>query len=97
MPTQQLSMTDAARRTWRTVLGGQNVRVRVWWQPLDGAWYLTLAWLDGRIILAGARLVDGGQPLEGHVTDFRGSLRVTGAGELGRHAWTTTHRLVYIA
>ena len=94
---QQLSMTSDARRTYRTVLGGQNVRIRAWWQPLDRSWYVTLAWLDGRVILAGARLVDSGRPLDGQVTDFAGSLVVVGNGHPGREAWTTTHRLLYVA
>ena len=94
---QQLSMTTDPRRTYRTVLGGQNVRVRVWWQAFDRAWYLTLSWLDGRVILAGARLVEDGRPLEGQVTDFTGSISVDGIGHPGRDAWSTTHRLLYVA
>ena len=92
---QLIPLTDDARQTFRTLLGGQSVRVRAWWQPSDENWYLTLAWTDGRIIVAGVRLVDDGQPFAGQMLDFAGSLDVQGTGSLSRNAWSTTHRLVY--
>ena len=92
---QLIPLTDDARQTFRTLLGGQSVRIRAWWQPSDEHWYLTLAWTDGRIIVAGVRLVEGGQPLAGHVLEFSGRLDVMGAGPLVRSAWSTSHFLVY--
>ena len=94
---QQIQLTNDARLTFRTILGGQNVRVLAWWQPLDASWYLTLSWLDGRVIIAGARLVENGRPLDGQVTDFAGSIVVDGTGHPGRNSWATTHRLLYVA
>lgn len=93
---QQIIMTDDARRTWRTILGGQGVRARAWWQPLDENWYLSLSWLDRRPIVSAVRLVEGGRPLRGAVLDFAGEIVVAGTGELGRNAWTTSHRLLYL-
>ena len=93
---QQIPMTNDARRTFRTILGGQSVRVRAWWQPLDENWYLSLAWLDRRPIVSGVRLLAGARPLDGAVLDFEGALFVDGTERLGRRAWTTTHRLLYL-
>ena len=92
---QQIRLTDDVRQTFRTVLGGQSVRVKAWWQPLDLHWYLSLMWTDGRGIVAGVRLVEGGKPLAGHVLEFSGMLAVDGLGMPERNAWSTTHRLIY--
>ena len=93
---QEIPLTNDARSTFRTTLGGQNVRLRLWWQPTDAHWYLSLAWLDGRGIVSGVRLVAGGNALRGIVSDFVGSITVTGeGGGPGRNAWGQTHRLVY--
>ena len=95
MPTQQIILSNDARQTFRTSLNGQNVRITAWWQPIDFHWYLTMGWLDGRGIIAGIRLVEGGQPLNGVITDFQGTLRVDGMGKLDRLSWETTHKLLY--
>ena len=93
---QQLSMTNDARRTYRTVLGGQNVRVRVWWQPLDSNWYFSMSWVNRDPIVLGVRLTEGGRPLADTVTDFEGEIYVDGTGRPGRLAWTVSHRLLYL-
>ena len=95
MPIQQIPLSNDARQTFRTILGSQNVRITAWWQPMDYHWYLTLGWLDGRGIIAGIRLVEGGRPLDGIISDFEGTLRVDGMGKPDRLSWETTHRLFY--
>lgn len=93
---RQILLSDDPRQTFRTILGGQSVRVRAWWQPFDSAWYLTLQFTDGRGICSGVRLVEGGRPLDDDIGDFVGGIAVVGVGEPGRTAWTSTHRLVYL-
>ena len=93
---QQIVLTDDRRQTFTTELHGQSVRVTAWWQPDDESWYISLAWLDGRPIISGTRLVSGGQPHRHLVTDFAGGLFVSGAAtEPGREAWSTTHQLFH--
>ena len=92
----QIPLTDDAAQTFRVNLGGQAVRLTVWWSPTTEGWYVSLAWQDRRSIIRGARLTDGGLPLDGIVTDFVGGLYVDGEGDLGREAWLGTHRLLYV-
>ena len=94
---QQIPFSTDARQTFRTTLGGQNVRFAAWWQPLDEYWYFSLHWLDRRPIITGARLVQAGEPMNGLVTEFKGGFRVDGAGRPGRNGFTETHRLLYLA
>ena len=92
----EIPLTGDARSEFRIVLGGQSVRITVWWQPSDGHWYFSLAWVDGRPIVSGVRIVRTSNLLIGHVSDFRGRLHVLGEGDPGRDAWGRTHRLLYI-
>ena len=93
---QNIPLTNDARQTFRTILGGQSVRVTAWWQPFDKYWYVSLAWLDGRGISSSMRLVEGGRPLRAIVNDFKGGLLVTGSGVPRRNSFTEKHRLVYL-
>lgn len=93
---QLIPLSNDARQTFRCVLGSQSVRVRAWWQPLDGYWYLSLATLARTPIISAVRLVEGARPFSGAVLEFTGGLLVSGPGEVGRNAWTTTHRLLYL-
>lgn len=94
---QMIELTGEASITFRTVLDDQRVRIRVWWQPLDEGWYLSLSWPDGRSIASAVRLVERGRPLRGRIGEFRGEFYVDGVGVPGRDAWTSTHRLIYLA
>lgn len=95
---QAIPLTHDARQTFRSILGGQSVRLTVWWQPLTGGWYVSLRFTDGRPIAAGLRLCAGALPLRGYVTDFAGGLYLDGDGEPDRLAWMdATHRLLWIA
>jgi len=86
-----IRLTDDARQTFRTSLGGQSVRLTVWWQPSDERWYLSV---DG--IASGTRLVEGGWPLLGLNHGLGGEVYVYGPGEPGRHAWVQTHSLLFV-
>ena len=96
MAARQIHLSSDARQVFRIVLGGQSLRINIWWQGLTGGWYLSLSWLDGRKIVSGCRLVGGGRPLDGKVVNFAGELAVVGNDELGRDAWNVSHRLLYI-
>ena len=91
-----IPLTADASQTFRVSLGGQAVRLSAWWNPTARGWYASLAWQDRRSIIRGARLTEGGLPLDGLVTDFLGGLYVDGEGDLGREAWAGTHRLLYL-
>lgn len=93
---QTIPLSDDARSTFRIILGGQEIRIRAWWQPLDENWYLSMLWLDGRPIILGVRIDEAARPLDGRNLDFQGALLVDGIGDVGRNAWTTTHRLIYL-
>lgn len=96
MPPQEIPITNDARLTFRTVLGGQNVRFYFWWQPSDGHWYMSLSFVNGVAIVSGYRLVQSADLLLGVVSDFQGTISVGGLGTPGRTAWGNTHRLFYI-
>ena len=95
---QTVALTTAARQTFRTILGGQSVRVNAFWQPLNRSWNVGLIALDGTPIVASMRLSPGSTPLRGLVVkDFVGELFVSGSGNLGRHAWDESNELIYLA
>lgn len=93
---QEIPITNDARLTFRTVLGGQNVRLRFWWQQSDENWYMSIHFVTGTAIVSGYRLVESTNILEGLVTDFKGRIVVAGKGTPGRTAWGSTHRLFYV-
>ena len=93
---QVVALTNDARQTFRTVLGGQSVRVTAWWQPLDEYWYMSLSRMNGAPIISAVRLVESGRPLSGQLLEFSGQLIVDGRGDPGREAWTSGHRLIYV-
>ena len=81
-------------------LAGQEVKVLIWFQPGDGAWYTSLEFPVNQPIVTGRRLVSGGLLIGDTPTDFDGDLVCVpigpASGEPGREAWTTTHRLAYL-
>ena len=91
-------MTTDARQRMRVTLGGQSVVLRAWWQPLSGAWYLSLHTRReepialGRQIAASRRLIEA--------PGFAGELVALpldqDAHSVGREAWGRTHGLVYV-
>ena len=93
---QLIPLSDDARQTFRIILGGSTVRLRVWWQPLDENWYLSLAAPDTTPIISGVRVDEAGAPLTARQLDFEGGLLVDGQGPVRRRAWTTTHKLLYL-
>ena len=97
---QQIPLADDHRQEMRVQLGGQVVSLRVWWQPLSEAWYVsvydhTLQPIAlGRQVAARRRVIN--------TPAFQGELTVTpvkaGSREpVGRNAWGRTHRMHYLA
>ena len=96
MALLSVPVSSDVRQTFDTVLAGQLVRFSVWWQPLDGHWYLSLAWQTDVRIISGVRMVTGVNLLSGLVSDFVGSLVVYGLNDqIGRDAWGVTHELIF--
>ena len=89
-----IPVTNDARQRFRTVLGGQDASLAVWWQPSDEAWYFTLT-LGNTDIVSSMRLTEEGEPLSGVVSSFEGQILVYGTGDPARDAWTETHSLLY--
>lgn len=94
---QRIPLTRDARQTFRTILGGQSVRMTVFWQPMNEGWYVSLVGLDQEPIVSGLRLAVGSTPLRGVSTPtFQGSLIVVGPGPLGRDAWAENNELIFL-
>ena len=53
----RVGLLDVDRQSLVLRVGGVDVRVRVWWQPLDQAWYGGLEVPVGRVVVSGRRLV----------------------------------------
>lgn len=84
-------LTNDARQTFTTVLGGSSLRLTAWWQPSDDHWYLSVGDITHSV-----RLVERGLPLAGLDTGLDGQLFVYGDGAPGRQAWGSTHHLIYL-
>ena len=96
---QALLLTGNARQTFNTLLGGQRVVVRVRWQPLSEAWYLTIDQEGQRV--ATSRQITPWERLIGPVSSFSGDFLVLAAvgydtADVGRDAWTQTHALWFL-
>ena len=99
----EIPVTNDARQTMRILLAGQQVQLRLWWQPADGYWYLTVSYPGGEAITEGARVTAGGNALAGGNPAFRGRIVAvptqddSALVEPGREAWGVTHRLLFEA
>ena len=96
---QRLNLLDVDRQSLTTVLGGQEVFIRVWWQPTDASWYASVA-MSGAAIVEGRRITLHEGLLDAVPTAFVGDLVCrhlgSGDGEPERHAWNRTHEVVYV-
>ena len=93
---QRIPLSLDVNQTFRTILGGQSVRVSSWYQPLDESWYTTLSNLDRTPISASMRLLEQGRPMRGYVGDFNGELYIMGTTEVSRESLGETNSLVYL-
>ena len=94
---QRIPLTRTGRQTFRTILGGQSVRLSTFYQPLSQSWYASLAGLDQRPIVSSMRLGEGSSPMQGRVlSGFVGELVVAGTGDPEREAWQENNDLIYL-
>ena len=96
---QSVLLTTAPRQTFDTVLDGQTVTMTVWWQPLDGSWYLSVTDATGAKVASGRRMAVGVRLIR--AAGFTGDLAVASnqAGntdEVGREGWGDSHTLFYL-
>ena len=56
---QRVPLLDLDRQSLIVRLGGRDCRVRVWWQPMDGAWYGGIEVPVNNVSTIGRRLVVG--------------------------------------
>ena len=95
---QMVPLTTNARQRMRVTLGNQPVILRVWWQPLSEAWYLSL-YTRGEDPIALGRQVTTARRLI-NAPDFPGDLVAIPleryGAPIGREAWGRTHGLAYL-
>ena len=96
---QQMPLTTDPRQSMMVSLGGQTVELRVWWQPLSEAWYLSLL-TDAGIPIALGRQIASRSRLIGSPR-FLGEIVAAPLGReagssAGRNAWEDTHKLLYL-
>ena len=96
----QIPLLDIPRQSLNVRLAGQEVKLTVWYQPYDNAWYASLESPPATPIVTSRRLVSGGSLLSGLAVEFAGDIACVptspDGGEPGRNAWSTTHRLIYL-
>jgi len=91
---QIIPVTNDAAQSFRTVLGGQTVRIRLVWSDALERWTLEV------VGILRASTVHSGLPIFSNVlTSFVGEIAAipltTPEQEPGRNAWGSTHLLVY--
>ena len=95
---QKIPLTNDSRQFLVTRLDSTWLGIRVYYQPLDGGWYISLESEDGPLA-RGRKLVPFGMPLKGLVLPIGGELFVAGGMEgLGPVPWTPEggHSLLYL-
>ncbi len=80
-------------------LGGQAMTLRVWWQPLSEAWYLSLETYAGSPVALGRQIASrsrliGSPSFQGEIVAVPLAREAT--SPIGRDAWEQTHRLLYL-
>lgn len=97
---QVVPLTSNARPILTTTLGEQIVTIRLRWQPLSEAWYVTMDHGDTRLVTA-RQVTPWERVLREAAREFDGDFMiVAGRGHdqapLGRRAWAETHALWYL-
>ncbi len=97
---QSINVSNDASQRMRTILGGQNVRLKIKWVEAGELWEIELSEQDGTPIASGLRLQSGYPVMRSILTDFVGDIvaipLATPETDLGRNAWGQTHKLVYV-
>jgi hypothetical protein len=98
---QLIPLTNDFAQKFTTVLNGQSIAIRVWYQEIGDGWFITMAFTDGGEIVAGHRINTGSPITASYLTDFVGEViclpTIEKTAEPGRdQPWGNTHRLVYM-
>lgn len=82
------------------VLDGQEISLRLWWQPSDTGWYATMEFPRGTPLVRGRRISLYSGLLDYLVTPFRGNIyciEITGGfTEPSLDSWGISHQLVWL-
>ena len=96
---QRLPLSNDARQSLVTSLEGQEVLLRLWWQPSDTSWYATLEMPVGTPLIAGRRLALDEPIIGTRPTAFAGDIYCRRVGvtaeEPARRPWGITHALIF--
>ena len=98
---QILPLSNDYAQIFSTVLNGQEVSVRVWYQDIGTGWFFSMTFEDGRHIVNGFRINTGAPILTVVVSDFIGNLVCVPTIEktaepLKDAPWGNTHSLIYL-
>lgn len=97
MAVSRIPLLDTPRQSMFLRLGGVDVRLVVWWQPRDRAWYASLEIPAGTPAVSGRRIVVDGDVLAGRIAEVSGYLRCRAltvpVEEPGPNAWAGSHAL----
>lgn len=96
---QRIPLIDSPRQTMQIPLGGDTMRVVVWWSPLSAHWYLSIATDAGADIALG-RQITPSQRLIRDVSYEWDIVAIPRAddivSDIGRQGWGVTHDLYYL-
>ena len=97
---QIIPIQNIPNQSLKTSLGGQNVKLRFWYQDIGAGWYCTMEYPVGTVIFSGKRLNSGSPLLQSVFSDFEGDIvavpTIAPYYELGEEPWDNTHVLVYL-
>lgn len=97
---QIIPVIQSFNQAFQTLLNGQDVKFRIWYQDIGEGWFCSMEFANGTKIISGARLNSGSPLLQSTVSGFEGDVvpvtTIAQYSELGREPWGATHILVYL-
>jgi hypothetical protein len=98
---QILPLINDFSQTFRTILNGQEVNVRIWYQDIGNGWFFSMQFSTGIKIVSGYRINTGAPILKSISSDFIGEIicvpSIEKTEEPGKDApWGNTHQLIYL-
>ena len=97
---QVIPITNTYRQSFKTSLGGQNVKLTFWYQAIGSGWFCSMEYPVGTPIFSGKRVNSGSPLLQSVFSDFEGDIvavpTIAPYYELGQDPWDNTHVLMYI-
>jgi len=98
---QILPLTNDFSQIFRTVLDGQEVDVKAWYQDIGDGWFFSMQFSTGTKIVSGYRINNGSPILKSISSDFIGEIicvpSIEKTSEPGKDSpWGNTHQLLYL-